>query len=158
MNRDHLKPKLLVIAERFNLYQRTQKEGECVVFYMAALRRLVDQFAFGTHLEGTLRDEFVCGLCQEVIQGELLTIDGLTLKRAYETAYGMETAHTRASELQVLNNNGEYAAVHVVREKEVSIANSSYCATDVETNQPLTRLMLLKMTEVQGMWQVWIYS
>ena len=43
----------------------------------------------------------MCGLCQVAIQRKLLTCEGLTLKMAYKTAYGMEAAELRAGELQI---------------------------------------------------------
>ena len=98
----HWKPKPVIIAERFHFHQRTQHEGEDVASFMAALRRLADKCAFGTHLEEALRDRLVCGLRSTDTQRKLLTKDGLTLKSAYETAYGLQAADRRASELQAL--------------------------------------------------------
>ena len=63
--KNHLKPKPVIIAERFHFHQRQQKEGEGVAAYMAALRRLADKCEYGTHLEEALRDRFICGLCHE---------------------------------------------------------------------------------------------
>ena len=96
----HLKPKPVIIAERFQFHQRSQKDGEEVASYMAALRRLADKCEYGNHLEEALRDRFVCGLRDAAIQLKLLSKDGLTLKIAYETAYGMEAAELRAGQLQ----------------------------------------------------------
>ena len=111
----HLKPKPVIIAERFHFHQRQQKDGEDVATYMATLRRLADRCEFGTHLNDALRDRFVCGLRQEATQRKLLTMEGLTLQRAYETAYGMEAANKQASELQALKASGEPPGVHVVK-------------------------------------------
>ena len=116
----HLKPKPVIIAERFHFHQRGQKEGESVSSYMAALRRLANRCAFGTHLEEALRDRFVCGLRREDMQRKLLTIDGLTLKTAYQKVYGMEAADQRASELQALKvppsvTSDTYITVHSVQ-------------------------------------------
>ena len=97
----HLQPKPVVIAERFRFHQRKQEEGEGVAQYMATLRRLADKCEFRDHLDEVLRDRFVCGLHREAIQRKLLTVDGLTLKTAYDTAYGMEVAEKQAGELQV---------------------------------------------------------
>ena len=96
----HLKPKRLIIAERFHFHQRVQEEGETVATYMAALRRLADKCEYGGHLTQALRDQFVCGLRGVAIQRKLLTMDGLTMEKAYESAYGMEAADRRAGELQ----------------------------------------------------------
>ena len=73
----HWKPKPVIIVERFHFHQRTQQEGEDVASFMAALRRLADKCAFGTHLEEALRDRLVCGLRSTDTQRKLLTKDGL---------------------------------------------------------------------------------
>ena len=63
----HLKPKPVIIAERFHFHQRRQKEGEDVAAYMAVLRRMADKCGFGVGLDEALRDRFVCGLRREAI-------------------------------------------------------------------------------------------
>lgn len=74
----HLKPKPLIIAERFHFHQRMQEDGETVATYLAALRRLADKCEYGNHLSQALRDRFVCGLRREAIQRKLLTMEGGT--------------------------------------------------------------------------------
>ena len=69
--KDHLKPKPLIIAERFKFHRRNQREGETVAQYLAELRRLTEQCDFKDYLEEALRDRFVCGLRSEVIQRRL---------------------------------------------------------------------------------------
>ena len=64
---DHLKPKPLVIAERFRFHRRNQTEGEGIAQYMAELRRLADRCKFGNHLEEALRDRLVCGIRSEQV-------------------------------------------------------------------------------------------
>ena len=70
----HLKPKPLIIAERFRFHRRNQAEREVVPQYLAGLRRLADRCKFGNHLEEALRDRLVCGI---TFSG-LLTLEGLT--------------------------------------------------------------------------------
>ena len=89
-----------MIAERFKFHRRNQSEGEGITKYMAELRKLADRCQFGGYLEEALRDRLVCGLRGEAIQRKLLTMDALTLSRAYEIAHCMETAQRQASELQ----------------------------------------------------------
>ena len=72
--RQHLKPKPLVIAERFKFHKRNQGEKN-VAAYMAELRKLADTCEFGTYLCDALRDRLVCGLRNEAIQRRLLTED-----------------------------------------------------------------------------------
>ena len=98
--KDHLKPKPLVIAERFKFHRRNQHEGETVAQYLAKLRRLTQQCDFKDNLQEALRDRFVCGLRSEVIQRRLLTEENLTLQKAYDLAHSVETANKQASELQ----------------------------------------------------------
>ena len=51
----HLKPKRLIITERFHFHQRVQEEGETVATYMAALRRLADKWRpFDISTEGSV--------------------------------------------------------------------------------------------------------
>ena len=98
----HLKPKPLIIAETFRFHRRNQAEGEGVSQYLAELRRLADRCKFSNHLEEALWDRLVCGTCirNEHIQCRLLTLEDLTVAKAYEMAQGMETAEQHASELQ----------------------------------------------------------
>ena len=43
----HFEPKPLVIAERFHFHRRNQLSGESVTVYVAELRRLANNCAFG---------------------------------------------------------------------------------------------------------------
>ena len=49
--KDHLKPKPLVIAERFKFHRRNQHEGETVAQYLAELQRLTQQCDFKDYLQ-----------------------------------------------------------------------------------------------------------
>lgn len=75
-----LKPKLLVIAERFQFHCRVQ---ESVTKFMAELCQLANKCNFGTHLDEALRDRLVCGLHNVTTQKKLLAEEDLTLKKAY---------------------------------------------------------------------------
>lgn len=48
---------------------------------------------FGEYLEQALRDRLVCGLVSKKIQQRLLSEAKLLLKKAFEIAQSMETAH-----------------------------------------------------------------
>ena len=103
--RKHLKPKPLVIAERFEFHQRCQREGETVATFMAELRKLADRCEFGDYLSQALRDRLVCGLGSEQIRRTLLTV---TLEKAYSKAHGMETAaQSEDSKVLTLPNVGK---------------------------------------------------
>ena len=90
--KDHLKPKPLIIAERFKFHRRNQREGETVAQYLAEIRKLTEQCDFRDYLKEALRDRLVCGLRSEVIQRRILAED-LTLRKAYEILHGM-TGHS----------------------------------------------------------------
>ena len=90
--KDHLSPKPLIIAERFRFHKRNQREGETVTQYIAELRKLAEFCEFGTNLNDSLRDRFVCGIRAENIQKCLLSEAALTLEKALEAAQAMETA------------------------------------------------------------------
>ena len=109
--KDHLSPKPLVIAERFKFYKRTQHEGESVVQYLAALRKLAKKCDFRDFLNQALRDKLVCGLRNENIQRKLLAEADLTLQCAFEVAQGMEAAQHQASKLQASNVSHDVHAV-----------------------------------------------
>ena len=98
--KNHLKPKTLVIAERFKFHKRNQGENESVAAYMAELRKMASKCQFRDYLEEALRDRLVCGLRSGAVQKKLLVIDGLTLQKAYEVAQGEELARKQAEELQ----------------------------------------------------------
>ena len=88
----HFEPKPLVIAERYNFHQRSQKAGESVAEYLAELRKLALHCDFGAFLNDALRDRLVCGLRSTAAQKQLLTQTDLTLEKALRIAQGMEAA------------------------------------------------------------------
>ena len=90
---NHLSPKPLIIAERFKFHRRNQGESESVAQYLVELRKLSEKCEFGEYLEQVLRDQLVCGLVSEKIQQRLLSEAKLSLKKAFEIAKSMETAH-----------------------------------------------------------------
>ena len=69
----HFEPRKVVIAERFHFHRRSQELGETIAEYMAQLRRLSIDCAFGAYLNDALRDRFVCGLRDEAVQRRLLS-------------------------------------------------------------------------------------
>ena len=106
---NYLKPKPLIIAERYNFHKRNQKEGETVSQYLAELKRLAERCQFGEFLEQALRDRLVCGLRSEAVQRRLLAEDDLSLKKAHELAYSIETASKQASEMRTpCNEEAKY--------------------------------------------------
>ena len=97
--RDHYEPKPLVIAERFYFYQRSQKTTESVSEYVAELRKLCARCEFAEFLNDALRDRFVCGLNNAVLQKRLLSEKNLTFTKAVEIAQGSEAAERGSKRL-----------------------------------------------------------
>ena len=97
---EHLSPKPLVIAERFRFHKRSQLEGESISSFLASLKKLSEYCEFGTNLNDSLRDRFVCRLSNELIQKRLLSEADLSLSKASEIALAMETAAKDSQELQ----------------------------------------------------------
>lgn len=98
--RSHLKPKPLIIAERFKFHQRKQREGETVSQFMAELRKLSEHCNFEAFLNDALRDRFVCGLTSTATQRKLLSEADLTLKKAMDIAVSMELADCESRKLK----------------------------------------------------------
>ncbi len=86
---EHFDPQLLVSAERFRFYKRSQKPDESIADLIAGLCRLSIKCEFGELLDQALHDCFVCG---DAIQMKQLAEAKLTIRRAQEIAQGMECA------------------------------------------------------------------
>ena len=119
-------PKPLVILERFVFNKRQQKSKETVADYVAVLRKLFIHCMFGDFLDDVLRDTFVCGLRSEGMQKKLLIEAELTFQRAIEIAQSMESAATKAKELQSHSQ-------HKVKVKLCTFCNVSNTTTVVVT-------------------------
>ncbi|XP_041452504.1 uncharacterized protein K02A2.6-like [Lytechinus variegatus] len=96
----HLSPKPLVIAERFKFHQRNQLPHESISDYSAELRRLSNTCEFGSFLLEALRDKFVCGLQNRVIQKKLLSEADLKFDKALSYALAMELADKNTREMK----------------------------------------------------------
>lgn len=88
----HYKPKVIVIYERFKFYSRSQKQGESIADYIAAIKSLAHTCQFGTQLNDMLRDKFVMGLLHSSTQRQLLTECDLTFNHAVDIATAREAA------------------------------------------------------------------
>ncbi len=121
--KSHFEPKPLVISEWFVFNKRQQQTDELVADYVAALRKLSVHCKFGDFLDDALRDRFVCGLRSEAMQKKLLIETELTFKRAIEIAQSMQSAATKAKELQSHSPGGEgqgHQAVHALQHNHSS--------------------------------------
>ena len=90
--KEHLKPQLIVIAERYKFYCRDQKENETISDYITVLWQLTLNCNFREFLDEALQDRFVCGLINGSIHRQLLAERTLTLKIAIDLAKTLESA------------------------------------------------------------------
>ncbi|XP_047989130.1 uncharacterized protein LOC125228561 isoform X2 [Leguminivora glycinivorella] len=115
---DHLQPTPSVLAERYKFRQRKQAKSESVADYLADLKKLSRFCDFGTWLDESVRDQFVCGLHSESIRLRLFTEKDLKLKTATDLAIAMEAAEFNAAEVARRNNPGgeREASCHAISE------------------------------------------
>ena len=86
----YFKPKVNVVAQRFRFHKRMQTNSESCNAYMSSLRQLAAACDYGEFLDQALRDQFVCGLACDKVQGRCLATTNLTLEKAYDIASIME--------------------------------------------------------------------
>ncbi|KAL7879761.1 hypothetical protein SRHO_G00020150 [Serrasalmus rhombeus] len=89
-------PKINVVAERNKFRQRSQRPGESVVQFVAALRGLLVHCDVGTLADDMIRDQLVEKTCNSRIRERLLLETDLTLQKAITIAGQMESAATEA--------------------------------------------------------------
>jgi hypothetical protein len=91
--RNHFTPPKSAIVARFHFYKQNRKPAESITEFVAELRYLAKDCAFGNNLETMLRDRLVCGVDNAGIQRKLLAEPGdLTFARAQQLAITMESA------------------------------------------------------------------
>ncbi|XP_063534911.1 uncharacterized protein K02A2.6-like [Cydia strobilella] len=93
----HLQPKPSVLAERYKFRHRKQGDSESMSNYVAVLRRMSKTCDFGTGLQDSLRDQFVCGIHSETIRQRLFAEDNLDFTKAFNLAVSMEAAEKDAA-------------------------------------------------------------
>lgn len=108
----HLQPKPSVLAERFKFRQRKQNKSESIADYVADLKKLTKFCEFGSYLEESLRDQFVCGIYNENIRQRLFVEENMKWNKALELAMAMEAAEMNAAAVDGRGKKGlEEAAV-----------------------------------------------
>ena len=78
--------KTLGDSRKISLHRCIQAVDESTANFDAALRKLATYCEFRGALEKILRDRFVCGLCHEATQHQLLTQHALTYQKALDIA------------------------------------------------------------------------
>ena len=82
--REHFKPQVIVIYERFKFYSRNQGQSESIAEFVAGIKACARTCEFGDKLEEMLRDRLVMGLRDEGTQRHLLTVKDLKFAEAVE--------------------------------------------------------------------------
>ena len=148
--KSHYKPKLIVVYERYKFYSRSQKSGESVSDFVAALKALAHTCEFGNTLKDMLRDRFVMGLANGTTQQLLLMEADLNFQKAVDIATAREAAlrdvqamggetvnrvqsQSRLGKLQTSNSNGYTSGSKV---KRSSANNSHPKSTDSKPKTP----------------------
>ena len=96
----HREPKVSIIVRWFQFNSRLCTLDESVADYVAALRRLAANCAFGDMLDEMLQDRVVCGMNNSTIQKRLLAQPELMSTKAVAVAQATEIADTGVKELQ----------------------------------------------------------
>ena len=80
------------MAERFRFNTAQQLPGQSILEYVTHLKKLVTYCEFtGDHLQQSLHDRFICGLCSEAIQKKLLS-NTYNFQQAVDIALAEEAA------------------------------------------------------------------
>ena len=107
---NHYNPKKSAIVERFKFNKCNRKPSQAISAYVAELKELSRTCAFGITADGVtltsqlildenLRDRFVCGLEDAIIQRRLLSEDNLSYEKAVKIANAMELASAGSTQL-----------------------------------------------------------
>ena len=71
---------------------------------MAELRKLTTNCDFSDYFEEALRDRFVCGLCSETTQKQLLTETVLTFQCAVEIVQAIEAVEKKSEQFKKVDH------------------------------------------------------
>uniref|UniRef100_A0A5S6Q373 RNA-directed DNA polymerase n=1 Tax=Trichuris muris TaxID=70415 RepID=A0A5S6Q373_TRIMR len=113
--RQHFMPQTSLIYKRFLFHKRFQLKDESIAAYVTELRRLAEDCEFGSTLTERLRDQLVCGLRDDGIQGRLLSETSLTYDDAVKRAQAGEAAATQVKELQAQKPSTDALAANQLR-------------------------------------------
>ena len=107
---NHYNPTKSAIVEGFKFNKCNRKPSQAISAYVAELKELSRTCAFGVTADGVtltsqlildenLRDRFVCGLEDAIIQRRLLSEDNLSYEKAVKIANAMELASAGSTQL-----------------------------------------------------------
>lgn len=107
LQRDRLEPKPPIIAERTRFYCRAQEEGEPIVQFVAAFRKLNQTCELRTFLDESMRDRFVFGLrCVDIQRALFAEAKTLTFQKAVDRAAALDSALKSASAMHGSSASG----------------------------------------------------
>ena len=89
---DFVKPKPVVLVERYKFNKLSQNGEESVTEYMARVKRGAEHCDFGDFYQEAIRDKFIIGLQDSQTQKVLLTEENLTVDTALTKAVAREQA------------------------------------------------------------------
>ena len=127
---EHFQPTLTVISERYKFHLRRQQTGETAIEYIAALRRLAKNCAFGDLLNDALGDGLVCGLAsEELLKDKRRHVNchsyGSGSYRQF--SHGSDTKRpctSKSSAAKETKSIADKSRIHVNKRKDVSIARN----------------------------------
>lgn len=96
---EHFHPTPNEILEIYRFHLRKQEDGQSCAEFIVALKRMAATCYFNQYLSKALRNQFVFGLRNQVIQSRLLEKADLTLETAINLAEAAETAEKGGVEL-----------------------------------------------------------
>ena len=108
--KDHFKPKVVIIYERYKFHTRSQQQGESISNFVAGLKSCARTCDFGEVADDMLRDRFVVGLADTATQRTLLTEMDLTFQKAVSIATAREVAEKDVREM-----GGSRTEIHSVK-------------------------------------------
>ncbi|XP_077506996.1 uncharacterized protein LOC144116162 [Amblyomma americanum] len=136
--KQHLNPAPSEIYKTYRFQTRVQKTGEKVGEYLAELRKIADNCGFGSALERNLRDRFVIGLREKMVQRVLLAKPkSLTLQEAVDIATSTELAIQNVERLPHASTAESANEVNATAFKKKT--NPQYRHTKAKTPRPCNR-------------------
>ena len=136
---NHMDPKPSVIVSRFQFHKKVQGAGQGIKEFVAELRVMAGRCDFGTTMNLMLRDRFVCGVYDQVLQKRLLSEeDSLTFEKAQKIALAAETAAKSSSQLAAEQPARDSREVHHVGKRNFSSSTPSGGRRQTPSQPPQT--------------------
>ncbi|RWS24392.1 uncharacterized protein B4U80_01971, partial [Leptotrombidium deliense] len=117
---NHLKPKPSEIVRRCVFHATSRTTNESVANFANRLRKLAEHCNFGTVLDVSLRDRFVCGINDDRIQRRLLVETTLDFKTAFNLAVASEASNKGMDQIRSTTQSSA-SFVHNTKEERKEI-------------------------------------